>query len=106
MKTVTAEIAGNWYELELSQLIDNFMFFEGSWEEEVTTCLARYAAPGMTVLDIGANIGAHTLHLARDVGETGQVIACRAHGMGSTEAAAKHRPESLRQYRCRGRGSL
>ena len=29
----------------------------------------------MIVLDIGANIGVHTLHLAKLVGETGQVLA-------------------------------
>jgi FkbM family methyltransferase len=31
--------------------------------------------PGQTVLDVGANIGAHTLTLARLVGTTGRVIA-------------------------------
>lgn len=73
-RTVTTQVAGIWYELELSQLIDNFLYFEGCWEEEVWTCLARYVEPRMTVLDIGANIGAHTLGLAREVGEMGLVI--------------------------------
>jgi FkbM family methyltransferase len=31
---------------------------------------------GTTVLDVGANVGAHTLHLARLVGDKGRVIAC------------------------------
>lgn len=30
----------------------------------------------MTVIDVGANIGAHTLHLARATGPHGTVVAC------------------------------
>lgn len=87
-RTVAAQVAGIRYELELSQLIDSFLYFEGCWEEEVTACLARYTRPGMTVLDIGANIGAHTLHLARDVGENEWSSDCiRTHGVGPQEAA-------------------
>jgi FkbM family methyltransferase len=37
--------------------------------------LAEWVKPGMTVLDIGANVGHYTLALSRLVGETGRVIA-------------------------------
>lgn len=32
--------------------------------------------PGDVVVDVGANVGSHTLHLARLVGDAGHVIAC------------------------------
>jgi FkbM family methyltransferase len=35
----------------------------------------RLVSPGSVVLDVGANIGAHTLELARRVGSSGKVIA-------------------------------
>ncbi|MGZ5801953.1 MAG: FkbM family methyltransferase, partial [Burkholderiaceae bacterium] len=35
----------------------------------------QIVTPGMVVLDIGANIGAHTLYFAQAVGESGQVHA-------------------------------
>lgn len=37
--------------------------------------LARHVKPGMTVLDIGANIGLYTCLLSRLVGDTGRVVA-------------------------------
>src|SRR5262249_23682949 len=48
--------------------------FQGSFEPETSATLMRLAAPGMTVLDIGANIGWHTCRLAKRV-EHGKVIA-------------------------------
>ena len=40
--------------------------------------LFRSINPGMLVLEIGANIGAHTVHLAKLVGENGGVVAFEA----------------------------
>jgi len=37
--------------------------------------LSRYVTPGMTVIDIGANIGPYSLFLAELVGDQGQVLA-------------------------------
>jgi len=39
------------------------------------TLLSTYCQPGMTVLDIGSNIGFHTLRAARSVGDAGRVYA-------------------------------
>ena len=38
------------------------------------TALRRYVRPGMTVLDVGGNLGLYTLLLSRLVGPTGRVI--------------------------------
>jgi FkbM family methyltransferase len=63
------------YELDLSEGIDLAVYLFGAFEPATAAALARYAKPGMTVLDIGANIGSHTLHLAQLVGSAGRVHA-------------------------------
>lgn len=47
----------------------------GVFEPAETALLRRILKPGMRVLDVGANIGYHTLLAAQCVGPTGQVIA-------------------------------
>lgn len=47
----------------------------GSYEAELQHHIRRTIAPGAIVLDVGANIGAVTLGLARQVGDTGHVHA-------------------------------
>lgn len=44
-------------------------------EDYETLLMKEHIKPGMKVLDIGANIGYHTLQISRWVGRTGQVIA-------------------------------
>jgi FkbM family methyltransferase len=45
------------------------------WFEKEVAFLARWLRPGMTVIDIGANLGAYSLPIARLVGPEGQVFA-------------------------------
>lgn len=47
----------------------------GAWEPEETTVFLGLLRPGMTVADIGANFGYHTLQAARKVGPQGRVVA-------------------------------
>jgi FkbM family methyltransferase len=47
----------------------------GLWEEGQAQLFARLARPGETVLDVGANIGCHTVALSQIVGEAGKVLA-------------------------------
>lgn len=63
------------YELDLSEGIDLALYLFGAFEPSTRAALARYVKRGMTVLDIGANIGSHTLHLASLVGPDGSVFA-------------------------------
>ena len=44
-----------------------------SFEPEILSALQRWVQPGNTVVDVGANIGYFTAHLARLVGNTGVV---------------------------------
>jgi FkbM family methyltransferase len=47
----------------------------GVWQREVSTFLTRTLKTGARVIEIGANIGSHTVDIARSVGPTGAVIA-------------------------------
>ena len=64
----------NW-NLDLSQGIDFAIFLQGSFEPETVRFYSKIIQPGDVVIDIGANIGAHTLHFAQLVGPNGRVIA-------------------------------
>jgi len=73
--TVIAEIDEIKYQLDLNELIDSSIYYEGCFEPPTTELIKRYVKPEMTVVDIGANMGCHTLRMAKLVGEKGRVIA-------------------------------
>lgn len=51
------------------------IFLRGVWEKKVTRFAASKIRPGMTVLDIGADIGYYSLLFSKLVGNTGKVFA-------------------------------
>lgn len=51
---------------------------DGYFDLGVTRFLERFLRPGMTFVDVGANIGVYALLAARSVGATGRVIAIEA----------------------------
>ncbi len=61
--------------LDLDEGIDFSIFLLGAFEPETVRTYQRLLKPGQVALDIGANIGAHTLPLAQAVGARGQVHA-------------------------------
>ncbi|MFH1344274.1 MAG: FkbM family methyltransferase [Pseudomonadota bacterium] len=63
------------YDLDLSQGIDFAIFLGNFYERQTRAALRKLVTPGALVLDIGANIGAHTLSLAQLVGSGGSVMA-------------------------------
>jgi FkbM family methyltransferase len=74
-RVVVTKIKGITYELDLNEFIDSSIYYKGCFEPMVTATMCKYVKPGMTVLDIGANIGCHTLRYAKLVGSNGKVIA-------------------------------
>jgi FkbM family methyltransferase len=62
-------------DLRMNDHIAQRLLLSRGYETEVSTAIFALVRPGMIVLDIGANIGLHTLHLARRVGSCGQVLA-------------------------------
>lgn len=56
-------------------LIDREILALGAYDRPLHAALERFVKPGMTCLDVGANIGDATLHMARLVGPSGRVHA-------------------------------
>ena len=73
-RVVQADVDGARYELHLGEMIDLALYLQ-QFEPEVRAAIRRITKPGMTVLDIGANIGAHTLLFSSLAGSTGRVVA-------------------------------
>ena len=63
------------WELDLREGIDFAIYLLGAFENSTVAALRHLVQPGNVVLDIGANIGAHTLGLAKSAGPTGSVFA-------------------------------
>lgn len=74
-KIVLATIEEINYELDLNETIDAAIYYEGCFEPHTTEAIRRLCRPGTTVLDIGANVGCHTLRFAQLVGPRGRVVA-------------------------------
>jgi FkbM family methyltransferase len=64
----------NW-RLDLNEGIDLSIYLLGGFEVRTLRSYRQFVHEGDVVLDIGANIGAHTLPLAQLVGAAGRVIA-------------------------------
>jgi FkbM family methyltransferase len=47
----------------------------GEWCEAELDALRQFVKPGQTVLDVGANVGTHTVFFAKQVGDRGCVLA-------------------------------
>jgi FkbM family methyltransferase len=63
------------WRLDLNEGIDFSIYLLGAFERSTVLTYRRLIPPAAVVLDIGANVGAHTLHMARAVGATGRVYA-------------------------------
>ena len=74
-KRVQKTIDGLTYELDLNEVIDSSLYYAGSFEKNLEDLMDALVKPGMTVLDIGANVGCHTVRFARNVSPAGRVIA-------------------------------
>jgi FkbM family methyltransferase len=58
------------------QSITTYVLLEQeAWFEKEMDFIRHWLRPGMTVIDIGANLGVYSLPMARLVGQTGQVFA-------------------------------
>lgn len=62
------------WELDLNEAIDFVIFLLGTFEPGTVRRYGKVVRAGSVVLDIGANIGAHTLPLAQLVGPQGRVF--------------------------------
>ena len=74
-QTPVVRRSGLRWRLDLGEGIDFAIFLLGSFEPTTVRAYRRLLRSGSTVLDIGANIGAHTLPFAELVGPGGRVHA-------------------------------
>ena len=63
------------WQLDLREGIDLSIYVLGCFEPSTVKIYHKLLRPGNVVLDIGANIGAHTLPMAALVGDSGRVLA-------------------------------
>ena len=93
-----ASRGGVCWALDLREGIDFSIYLLGVFEPETVRCYRRLVKPNATVFDVGANIGAHTLHLAAAVGPGGKVVAFEptAYAFGKLQTNVSLNPE-LRQ---------
>ncbi len=63
------------WNLDLKEGIDLSIYLFGQFEREVAAAYRRLLRPGSVVLDVGANVGAHSLPMAQLCGDRGAVHA-------------------------------
>ncbi|HEV8095574.1 MAG TPA: FkbM family methyltransferase [Burkholderiales bacterium] len=63
------------WDLDLAEGIDLSIYLLGAFEPRLVGAYRKLIRPGACILDIGANIGAHTLQFAKLVGDRGRVVA-------------------------------
>jgi FkbM family methyltransferase len=71
----TCKRNGIWWRLDLDEGIDLSIYLLGAYEPLALRTFRSKVASDDVVFDIGANVGAHTLHFARLVGSSGRVVA-------------------------------
>jgi FkbM family methyltransferase len=67
--------AGILWDLDLREGIDFAIFLLAIYDRSTVRAFREFVREGDVVFDIGANVGAHTLHLSAIVGAGGQVFA-------------------------------
>src|SRR4051794_29288953 len=73
-RKVRAQIFGYEMALDLSDEIQRNIYL-GTFEPHETALLIKYLEPGMTILDVGANVGYFTALAASRVGDNGKVYS-------------------------------
>lgn len=63
------------FQFDSGNLIERQMATAGYWEEDTTHFIERFVKPGMSVAEVGANIGAHTLPIAARLMDGGRITA-------------------------------
>jgi FkbM family methyltransferase len=73
-RTLTSKL-GDEFGVDLSSFLEWQIWAFGSFEEHFAELFQYLVGPGDRCIDVGANIGVHTVRLAKLVGQLGEVIA-------------------------------
>ena len=71
---------GDDFEVDFSSFLEWQLWAFGSYEEHFAPLFRRLVRPGDRCIDVGANVGIHTVRLAKLVGARGEVIAFEPDG--------------------------
>jgi FkbM family methyltransferase len=74
-KRILTSKLGDDFNIDLSSLLEWEIWAFGSYEEHFAELFRYLIGPGDRCVDIGANVGVHTVRLAKLVGQRGEVIA-------------------------------
>ncbi len=87
--------------LDLREGLDLTIFLTGYFERGVVRACQRLLMPGDVAIDVGANMGSQTLHMAKAVGPTGRVLSVEptACPMGRLRANLSENPNLLSRVR-------
>ena len=66
---------GDTFDADLSSTLEWHLWAFGSYEKHFAELFGYLVRPGDRCVDVGANVGVHTVRLARLVGAGGEVIA-------------------------------
>lgn len=77
-KFVTSTVFGSRICTSASDVLGRLVYFFGVWEPNLTNWISERLAPGDVFIDVGANIGYHTLLASKRVGNFGKVISIEA----------------------------
>lgn len=66
-------------EVDPRDLIGSHILAYGAWEMDTVTFMQDFLQVGMTIIDVGANIGQHSMIASTCVGQQGQVHAFEPH---------------------------
>jgi FkbM family methyltransferase len=61
-----------------NDILGRYLYYFGVWEPNLTNWISQRLAPGDVFVDVGANIGYHTLLASMLVGDTGKVVSIEA----------------------------
>jgi FkbM family methyltransferase len=88
--------------LDLREGIDFSIWLMGAFEVSTVRAYEKLIKPGQTVLDVGANVGAHSIHFARAVGPAGKVYAFEPtdYAFAKLQANIAANPDLARRIEC------
>ena len=65
---------GIYYQVDITESVDRAIFLRG-WEPNTISILHQLIGSGDTVIEVGANIGAHSLIISKIIGNDGRLIS-------------------------------
>ena len=72
-------IGNNFWQISTRSYLEWTLFFYGAYEEQIQKLFTHYLKAGDIAIDVGSNIGIHTMHMSRCVGTTGTIISFEPH---------------------------